>query len=90
MGTKQQEAFEKILEYLSTPPLLRAPRRVSFKLYVVAKEKITNVVLTQEDENKKYVIVYLGRCLLDMEINILMAYVISSSGCNLLLLLEAS
>jgi hypothetical protein len=26
-GAEQQEAFEKIKEYLSTPPVLRAPRR---------------------------------------------------------------
>ena len=67
-GAKQQEAFEKIREYLSTPPVLRAPRRgVPFKIYIAAKEKIIGAVLTQEDEGKEYVIVYLGRRLLDPE-----------------------
>jgi hypothetical protein len=34
---KQPEAFEKIKKYLSTPPVLRAPRRgVPFKLYIAA------------------------------------------------------
>jgi len=60
-GAKQQEAFEKIKEYLSTPPVLHAPRRgVPFKLYIVAEEKIIGDVLTQEDEGKEYVIAYLG------------------------------
>jgi hypothetical protein len=40
LGVEQQEAFEKIKEYLSTPSVLRAPRRgVSFKLYIAAEEK---------------------------------------------------
>jgi hypothetical protein len=67
-GAKQQEAFDKIKEYLSTPPVLRAPRRgVYFKLYITAEEKIISVVLTQEDSDKEYVISYIGRCLLDPE-----------------------
>jgi hypothetical protein len=38
---------------LSTPPVLRAPRKgVPFKLYIVAEEKIIGVVLTQEDKGK--------------------------------------
>ena len=46
-GVKQQEAFEKINEYLSTPPVLRAPRRgVPFKLYIAAEEKVIGAVLT--------------------------------------------
>jgi hypothetical protein len=68
LGAKQQEAFEKIKEYLSTPPVLHAPRRgVPFKLYIAAEEKTIGVVLTQEDKSKEYVIVYLGRRLLDPE-----------------------
>jgi hypothetical protein len=65
LGAKQQEAFEKIKEYLSTPLVLHAPRRgVSFKLYITAKEKIIEAVLTQEGQDKEYVIAYLGRRLL--------------------------
>ena len=67
-GAKQQEAFEKIKEYLSTPSVLRAPKRgVPFKLYIAAEEKVIGAVLTQEDEGKEYVIAYLGRRLLDPE-----------------------
>jgi hypothetical protein len=40
LGAPQQEAFDKIKEYLSTPPVLGAPRRgIPFKLYVAAEEK---------------------------------------------------
>ena len=68
MGAKQQEAFEKIKEYLSTPPVLRAPRRgVPFKLYIAAEEKVIGAVLTQEDEGKEYVIAYLDHRLFDPE-----------------------
>jgi hypothetical protein len=68
LGAEQQEALEKIKEYLSAPPVLCAPRRgVPFKLYIAAKEKIIGVVLTQEDKGKEYVIAYLGRRLLDPE-----------------------
>jgi hypothetical protein len=64
----QQEAFEKIKEYLSTPPVLCALRRgVPFKLYIAAEEKIIGAVLTQEDEGEEYVIAYLGRRLHDPE-----------------------
>jgi hypothetical protein len=45
LGAEQQEAFEKIKEYLSKSPVLRAPRRgVPFKLYITAKEKIIGAV----------------------------------------------
>jgi hypothetical protein len=51
---------------MSTPPILHAPRRgVSFKLYIAAEEKIIGAILTQEDEDKEYVIAYLGHRLLD-------------------------
>ena len=47
-GAKQQEAFEKIKVYLSSPPVLKAPRRgVPFRLYVAVEDKVIEVVLTQ-------------------------------------------
>lgn len=47
---------------------LHAPKRgVPFKLSIIVGEKTISVVLTQEDENKEHVIVYIGRCLLDRE-----------------------
>jgi len=67
-GAEQQESFEKIKNYLSSPPVLKAPRRgVPFRLYVAAEDKIIGVVLTQETEGKEYIITYLSRRLIDAE-----------------------
>ena len=62
MGAEQQESFEKIKNYLSSPPVLKAPKRgVPFRLYVAAEDKIIGAVLTQETEGKEYIITYLSR-----------------------------
>ena len=38
-GAEQQKSFEKIKNYLSSPPVLKAPRRgVPFRLYVAAED----------------------------------------------------
>ena len=68
-GAEQQEAFEKIKKYLSSPPVLKAPKRdTPFILYVAAEDKVIGVVLTKETEEKKHVITYVGRRLIDAEI----------------------
>ena len=60
-GAEQQESFEKIKNYLSSQPVLKAPRRwVPFRLYVAAEDKIISAVLTQETEGKEYIITYLS------------------------------
>ena len=62
MGAKQQEAFEKIKYYLSSPLVLKAPRRgVPFKHYIAAEYKVIGVVLTQDTDGKEYVVTYIGR-----------------------------
>ena len=67
-GAEQQESFDKIKNYLSSPPVLKAPRRgVPFRLCVAAEDKIIGVVLTQETEGKEYIIIYLNRRLVDAE-----------------------
>ena len=38
-GAKQQEAFEKIKEYLSTPPVLHAPRRRVPFIYILLPKR---------------------------------------------------
>ena len=49
--------------------MLKAPRRgVPFRLYVAAEDKIIVAVLTQETEDKEYVITYISRRLIDAEI----------------------
>ena len=61
-GAKQQEAFEKIKQYLSSPPVLKAPRRgVPFRLYVAAEDKVIGAVLTLETEGKEYIVTYISR-----------------------------
>jgi len=61
-GAEQQEAFEKIKKYLSSLPVLKAPKRgIPFRLYVAAEDKVIGAVLTQETEGKEYVITYVGR-----------------------------
>ena len=52
-GTEQQEAFEKIKKYLSSPSVLKVPKRgTPFRLYVAAEDKVIGAVLTQETEGK--------------------------------------
>lgn len=57
---EKQHTLIKMMEYLSTPLVLCVPRREApFKLYIVAEDKITSVVLTQEDDGQKYVLIYI-------------------------------
>ena len=52
-GAEQQEAFEKIKVYLSSTPLLKAPRReVPFRLYVADEDNVIGAVLTQEPKTR--------------------------------------
>jgi hypothetical protein len=61
-GVEQQAAFKKIKEYLSTPPVLKAPQNgVPFQLYVAAENVVFRAVLTQEAEGKDHVITYVIR-----------------------------
>jgi hypothetical protein len=67
-GAKQQEAFEGLKKYLSTPPLMRAPKAgMPFRLYIAAEDKVIGAVLTQEKDGKEYIITYLSRHLSDAE-----------------------
>ena len=52
-GAEQQEAFEKIKTYLSSPPVLKVPRRgVPFRLYVAIEDNVIGAVLTQEPKTR--------------------------------------
>jgi hypothetical protein len=67
-GAEQQEAFEKIKEYLVSPPVLRAPKVENpFKMYIAAQEWGIGVVLLQEEDGKEFPIAYMSRRLLDAE-----------------------
>jgi hypothetical protein len=44
---EQQDTFDLIRRYLSSPPILKAPQAgVPFRLYIAAKDKVIEVVLT--------------------------------------------
>ncbi len=67
-GAKQQEAFKELKRYLSTPPVVRAPKAGKpFRLYIASEDKVIGAVLTQEEDGKEYIITYLSRRLLDAE-----------------------
>ena len=53
-------------EAIYSSPVLWVPRRgVHFELYTVAKEDVIGAVLTQETEEKGYIIIYASRRSLD-------------------------
>jgi hypothetical protein len=67
-GEEQNKVFERIKEYLATPPVLRAPRvGESFRLYIAAEGHVIGAALTQHDEGKESAITYLSRRLVDGE-----------------------
>jgi hypothetical protein len=54
--------FEEIQEYLSTSPVLKAPRsEIPFRLYIAAENDVIGAVLTQETEGKEHIITYVSR-----------------------------
>ena len=55
-GDVQQKAFEKIKEYMKSPPVLVPPQQGKpFKLYVLADSQTIRSALMQEFEGKKRV-----------------------------------
>jgi hypothetical protein len=67
-GTKQQATFDLIKHYLSTPPVLRAPKSGEpFQLYIAVQEGVIGVVLMQEFKAKEHIITYVSKRLFDAE-----------------------
>jgi hypothetical protein len=67
-GAEQWEAFEKIKEYLVSPPLLQAQKFGNlFKMYIAAQEWVIGAVLLQEEDGKELLVVYMSRRLLYAE-----------------------
>jgi hypothetical protein len=61
-GTEQREAFEKIKEYLVSPPVLRALKvRNPFKMYIATQEWVIGAVLLQEEGRKEFPVAYVSR-----------------------------
>jgi hypothetical protein len=64
-GAKQKASFDQIKHYLSTPPVLRAPKSGEpFQLYITAQEDVIGDVLMQEFGAKDHIITYVSRRLL--------------------------
>jgi hypothetical protein len=60
-GAKHQQALENIMEYLVSPPVLRASRiGEAFRLYVATQQEVVGVALTQESGGKEHVVAYLN------------------------------
>jgi hypothetical protein len=65
---EQWEVFEKIKEYLMSPPVLRALKvRNPFKMYVATQEQFIGAVLLQEEDGKEFLVAYVSHRLLDAE-----------------------
>jgi hypothetical protein len=68
LGAEQQEAFEKIKEYLMSPSVLRGLKAGNpFKMYIAAQERVIGAVLLQEEDGKEFLVAYMSRRLLDAE-----------------------
>jgi hypothetical protein len=66
-GAEQRGAFEKIKEYLVSPPVLRAPKAGNpLKMYIAAQEWVIGAVLLEED-GKEFLSGSIHRRLLDTE-----------------------
>ena len=67
-GQNSKRHLKKIKYYLSSPLVLKAPRRgVPFKLYIAAEDKNVGAVLTQETKGKEHVVTCINRRLIDAE-----------------------
>jgi ribonuclease HI len=68
LGVDQQCAFENIKRYLSSPPVMKAPKvAIPFWLYITAYDVVIGAMLTQVTEGNEHIITYLSRCLIDTE-----------------------
>jgi hypothetical protein len=67
-GTDQRKAFERIKEYISNAPVVRAPKVGEVcKLYIAAQPCVIGAVLMQEKGGKEFIIAYASIHLLDAE-----------------------
>jgi hypothetical protein len=66
---EQQHTFDDIKKYLSSPPVMKAPKaRIPFRLCITAEDSVIGSVLTQVTDGKEHIITYLSRCFIDGEI----------------------
>jgi hypothetical protein len=66
LGAEQQHDFDDIKKYLSSPPVIKAPRtRILFRLYIAVEDGVIGVVMTQVTDVKEHIITYLSWRLID-------------------------
>jgi hypothetical protein len=67
-GDEQRRAFERIKAYLTSPPVLQAPRAdKDCRLYITTQNHVMGAVLTQENKGKEFAVAYLSRKLFEAE-----------------------
>jgi hypothetical protein len=67
-GIEQQHAFDDLKKYLSSSPVMKAPKaRILFRLYIAAEDSVIGAVLTQVMDGKEHIITYLSQRLIDAE-----------------------
>jgi hypothetical protein len=66
LGAEHQRDFDDIKKYLSSPPVIKAPRtRILFRLYIAVEDGVIGVVMTQVTDVKEHIITYLSWRLID-------------------------
>jgi hypothetical protein len=67
-GGRTAIVFDKIKKYLSSPPVMKAPKvKILFQLYIVAEDNVIGVVLIQVVDGNEHIIIYLSQRLIDVE-----------------------
>jgi hypothetical protein len=67
-GMEQQITFDKIRNICLTPSVLKVSNSgAPFWLYVAKEDDMIGVILTQETERKKHIIIYVSRRILEAE-----------------------
>jgi hypothetical protein len=67
-GAEQRKAFENIKGYRVSPPMLRALEvGNSFKMHIVAQERVIGAILLQEEDGKEFPVAYVSQRLLNAE-----------------------
>jgi hypothetical protein len=68
LGAKEQLACFEIKKYLSSSPMMKAPKAgILFQLYITTEDCVIGIVLTQVTDDKEHIITYLNWCLIDVE-----------------------
>jgi len=67
-GEKQEQAFQDLKSYLSTPPLLMKPEDGEpLYLYMAVSSSAVSAVLVKESEGQQHLVYYVSKSLLDAE-----------------------